>query len=257
MNEVEEALRIAEKTTYINESFQYLKNVSIKEWDIKSAGLSVLKFRKLLPEDELEELSKMEKHKRTVREGLLQKEHPEIAKTIINTLAAARKAFVLLNHLTENNIVSIKKDALFILNANITHPIIKEYFEFREKESYTSWLRIEKKELYYDSFSDRLDIKGVSEENIEKQKDFLIKDIKTFLRSSEKTTSEILFNLLSKYRYKYLNKELPLETYRELDSGGFRLKGFIVDEIDEELLNDIDISQNYLNYILPIIQCLI
>ena len=135
---VQAAINVASKTNYINPDFLYLKNVNITEWDIKSAGLSVLKFRKLLPKEELMQLEQMDKHSRTVKEGLLQKNHPEIAEEIINTLAKAREAFVLLNHITEEQILSIKKDAMFLINKTPETTVIKDAFTFRKQGVYTS-----------------------------------------------------------------------------------------------------------------------
>lgn len=252
------ALKIAEKTNYLNESYQYLKNVTITEYDIKSAGFSVLKFRKLLPEEELEKLSKLDKHTRTVKEGLLQKEHPKIAEEIINTLSKVRQAFVILNKINIEDILTIKKDAIFLINKNPEVLVIKDEFEFRKKNSYTSFIQFPgKKEFYYNARENTLDVKGLSKEVVELQENFILKDIKNFLRSGEKVSPDVLFTLLKNYRGKYLRRELPLETYRELDTGYFRFNEFNIENIDEDMLKEIDISQNYMNYILPLIQNII
>jgi len=249
------ALRIAAQTNYLNDSYTYLKNLTITEWDIRSAGFSVLKFRKLLPEDELQKLEALDKHTRTVREGLLQRERPDFAEEIVNTLSQVRQAFVLLNHIPEDAILTIKKDAIFLINQNPTVTTIKDTFEFRKKGVYTSYLQLPgKKEFYYSARTDELDVKGISKEGVEKQQKYILNDIKKFLRSGEKVSSDVLFGLLKNYRSKYLNRELPLETYRELDSGSFRLNKYLMDNCDESLRNEIDISQNYMNYILPLIQ---
>lgn len=254
---VQAAINVASKTNYINPDFLYLKNVNITEWDIKSAGLSVLKFRKLLPKEELVQLEQMDKHSRTVKEGLLQKNHPEIAEEIINTLAKAREAFVLLNHITEEQILSIKKDAMFLINKTPETTVIKDAFTFRKKGVYTSFIKLGKTEFYYNGGTNELDIKGLSKEAIELQSDYLLKDLQGFLRSSEKVSPDVLFSLLKNYRQKYLNLQLPLETYRELDSGKFRIDDYLADNINKDMLSEIDISQNYMNYILPLIQSLL
>lgn len=252
------ALKIAAQTNYLNQNYNYLKNVTITEWDIKSAGFSVLKFRKLLPESQLQELERLDKHTRTVREGLLQKERPDIAEAIVNTLSQVRQAFVLLNHIPEDAILTIKKDAIFLINQTPTVPIIKDTFEFRKKNTYTSCLILPgKKEFYYSARTDELDVKGISKEVVEKQEEYLLNDIKKFLRSGEKVSSDVLFNLLKSYRSKYLNRQLPLETYRELDSGSFRFKKYMMNNIDESMREEVDISQNYMNYLLPLIQSIL
>ena len=257
-NEIARAIKTAEITNYLNKDYQYLKNVNIVEWDIHSAGLSVLKFRKLLPEDELKELEGMEKHARTVREGWLQKEKPEVAKEIISTLSKVRQAFVIANHIYDREILTIKKDAIFLINKTPTMTIIKDVFEFRKKGTYSSYMLLnDNKEFYYNSFLDSLEIKGLTEEAKKKQSEFILKDIKKIIKSGEKLQPDMMYVLLKNYRDKYLNRKLPVETYRELDSGKFRIGNYMLEDVSEDLLSDIDISQNYMNYILPMINILI
>ena len=38
------------KTNYLNKNIDYLLNTDIREYDLKSAGLSLIKYFKLLPE---------------------------------------------------------------------------------------------------------------------------------------------------------------------------------------------------------------
>lgn len=247
MTEAERAMNIAENTNYLNKDIQYLRNVKITEWDIQSAGFSVIKFRKLLPDDMIERWEKLDKKVRTIREGKLQRQKPIIGEEIINTLKKVRKAFTMMNALEPRNILSIKKDAIFVINKPIKNTVIKDYFTFRNKGSYTSYIYINKKEFYFDSVRNILDVKGFSDENFK-----LFDDIRMILRSAEKLDADQLYNILKKYRQQYLRRELPLETYKELDSGKFRVNGYLFDAVDEHVRMDIDISQNYLTYILPL-----
>jgi hypothetical protein len=251
------AIHIAAKTNYLNKTYQYLKNISITEWDIQSAGLSVLKFRKLLPEEELKKLELLDKKTRTIKEGLLQKSQPKIAESIIETLSKVRQGFTILNHIQEENILSIKKDALFLINTQITHPTVKEFFTFRNKNTYTSYILLNKSEFYFNSLTNVLHVKGLPEDSVNKQRNFILKDISGFLKSSEKVSSKTMFILLKNYREKYLSRQLPIETYRELNSGKFRIGDYLIEDVDSDLLNEIDITQNYMNYILPLIQLMI
>lgn len=244
-------------TNWTNPDYTYLRNVKITEYDIKSAGLSVIKFKKILPEDEIQKLEKMDKHKRTVKEGWLQRSNPAIANAIVDTLGNVRKAFVFLNNIPIGNVISIKKDALFLVNTNPTVTTIKDVFEFRKKSTYTSYLRLNKIEFYYSSLTDTLDIKGLSSDAINRQERYLLKDIKQILKSAEKLDSTSLYRFLKNYRSKYLNRLLDKEYYRELDSGRFRIGSYLLTEIDDEMLQEVDVSQNYIGYILPIINMLL
>jgi hypothetical protein len=247
------ALDIAEKTNYLNKNILYLKNTEITEYDITSAGFSVLKFQKLLSEEEIKEFSLFSKEKRNIKIGLKIRKNPLIGESIINTLTNVRKAFVILNHIYSEDILSIKKDAFFLIKKIPEKLIIKDFFQFKKKETYTSYLYLNKKEFYYNSFKNELEIKGLSEKTKNVQNNYFLNDIKNFLRSSEKLDGEQLFFYIKNYRKKYLNKELPLDTYRDIDAGGkFKIKTYYSENISEKEKDILDISQNYINYLLPI-----
>lgn len=247
----------ARKTNWKNSDYQYLKNVTITEWDIKSAGLSVIKFKKLLPQNEISKLETMDKKARTIREGLFQKENPVLAEAIVKTLEDVRQGFVYVNGITEPDVLSIKKDAIFLINVtpNITN--IKDYFIFRQKKVYSSYILLNKVEFYLEK-NGELDIKGLGSEIVEKQRLYILKDIKYILTMAEKVSQQQLLTILKNYRKRYLNMTLDLETYRELDTGLFRLKnGFFVDVVDSSILSQLDITQNYMKYILPLFNMLL
>ena len=251
------ALNIASQTNYTNRDYVYLKNVSITEWDIQSAGLSVLKFRKLLPKEELKKLSSMEKHARTVYEGNLQRENPKLAEAIINTLSQVRQAFVMANQIPAEKILSIKKDAIFLINFTPEITKIKDQFVFRKKGVYTSFLQLDKKEFYYNSSTDILDIKGINKDGVEYQREYLLKEFSKILKSSEKVDTTTLYSLLKQFRSNYIQRKLPVEYYRELDSGQYRLGRYTIKNISDEEKEYIDITQNYMSYILPLIQAIL
>lgn len=255
--ELDAAVITARKTNYLNSNYRYLKNVSIIEWDIKSAGLSVIKHKKLLPKEYIKKLEEMPKEKRTIKEGLLQKKYPKLAEAIVNTLSDAREKFIISNQILDFEILTIKKDAIFLINHIPEDTLIEDDFLFRRKNEYSSFILLNRKEFYYSSRDDSLTIKGIPQEYVAKQQEFLLKDIKKVLKIGETNSSEDLFRILQNYRLKYLRRELPVETYRELDSGMFRIGKYLAENIGEDMLQNVDITQNYVNYILPLIQSIL
>ena len=246
------ALNLAEQTTYLNKDIDYLKNISIIEWDIHAAGFSVIKYKKLLPTDMIATLESMDKKERNIKIGIQIKSHPNIGKEILLTLTQARKAFVLVNEIYNEDILTIKKDAIFLIKKRPTITKFKEYFEFMEKSTYTSYMYINKQEFYYNSYDDVLEVKGLGEEKESLQHDYFLNDIRKIIKSGERLDSTDLFKYLVRYRSKYLNRELPKETYRNLKTGYYEIGNYSLEEIDDELFKQIDISQNYMNYLVPI-----
>jgi hypothetical protein len=253
---MEVARQLAEKTNYLNKDIVYLKNTTITEYDIKSAGFTVIKFKKLLPEEEILELESIGKEERNVRIGKRILQYPRIGEEIINTLAEVRQDFVVMNQIYDNDILSIKKDAIFLIRKNPT--VLKiGMFEFRAKKSYSSYCYLNKKEFYYSSSDETLELKGFTEENKVKQEGYLLKDIKKIMMMSEKLTNEQLFTFLKQYRTKYLGRQLNRETYRDIETGKFSVEGYYMEDISDEILSTADISQNYINYLLPLFNAVI
>jgi len=248
---------IAERTNYLNKDILYLKNTNITEYDIKSAGFTVIKYKKLLPEDEIAELEKCEKYERNVRIGKRILQYPKISEEIINTLTEVRKDFVVLNNIEADDILTIKKDAIFLIKKIPSVLIIKGVFEFRPKETYTSYVNLNSKEFYFSSLTNSMDVKGFPEETKETQKEFFFKEIKKLLAVSEKVSSDSLFTLLKSFRSKYLNRQLNKEIYRDLGTSMFHIGDFQFENIEDELLKNVDISQNYINYLLPFFKILL
>jgi hypothetical protein len=249
-------LLIAEKTNYLNKDITYLRNTVITEYDIKSAGFTVIKTKNLLPSEEILELESIDKLERNVRIGKRILQYPKISEEIINTLSDVRKDFSILNKIEVDNVLAIKKDAMFIIKKKAEILDIRG-FEFRKKETYTSYLYLNKKEFYYSSLTGHMDVKGLHEESKILHENYLLKDIKKFMEFGEKLTDTQMYNALKTYRSKYLNRELPIDTYRDIETGKFSVGEYQLDSVSNEMLASVDISQNYINYILPLIQNMI
>ena len=73
----------------------------------------------------------------------------------------------------------------------------------------------------------------------------------------ESISSDDLFNILKSYRKKYLNRELKKETYRDLLTGKYRIGNYTFDDISDDMIESVDISQNYINFLIPLFRLLI
>ena len=81
------------------------------------------------------------------------------------------------NHIKEDSVLSIKKDAVFMLESlNITQ---FDNVIFKEKNTYTSYIRLrDKYELYYNG--ETIDVKGISDANVEKHRNGFLKIMERF-----------------------------------------------------------------------------
>ena len=233
-----------EHDLYVNESNPYLFNTDIFEYDMKDAGFSLIKEFNLLDKSTIDKLSKQDKNTRKVNIGKIQINNPEFVKSLNNAFKEARRLFFEANQLENNDIISIKKDAIFTCKLCKFQEFGKN-INFRPKNSYTSYINIGRRiEFYYNS--DKLDIKGLSDENYEKHKDYLIKFISQFIKSVESgnkiATIKMLRNFIDSYKW----KELDIGYYRTFDNKSV----FKVIEGDIEFdryqnVDELDITYNF------------
>ena len=176
----------------------------------------------------------------------------------------ARKMFFEENNLNEEDIISIKKDAIFI-NKKIA---VRKFgnIEFVKKNVYSSYYYINGLELYFSNKKKKIDVKGISDSLIKRHDGFMLDFlIDIFTKNEYDPTLEESAELLLEFAEEYKTKQLPIEFYREFNkicayktniemNNGRQI--VYLDQIDEhnELVETIDIRFNYLNVIMPLIR---
>lgn len=260
---MQEKTNIYKRTLWRNDNIDFLFDSEIIEYDIHSAGLSLAKEYKLLPEWQIKQLEKMTKTERNVKMGLIQKRDKNFTKKLNECFMLARKAFIISNELELNDIISIKKDAIFVYDKECINIDFGE-IHFISKNIYTSYIYLNHIEFYINTDKNKIDLKGLGQGNTLKNIHFLhdkyiLNFILKFASIRESSTDKRVINhFLSQFVYKYREHLLPHEYYRELNQvNAYKLKKNdennvnYIDEIDDT--NKIDISFNYLNYIVPLV----
>lgn len=204
--------------------FTKVINRSIVEYDMKSANISLAKEFGLLPEKEISRIEAMGKKARVVTVGKIKQKDPTYDKKEKLAFAAARKFFFEMNGISLDDIIAIKRDAIF-LTRYVEHERCREHILFRKKNEYTSYIYLKPFEIYY-SRSNGLDIKGMNDDIYQtyhadhfgaflcsvfhrletSDKDEVLLTIRRFLDNYKwlRLDSEYYreFNALSNYRYK-------------------------------------------------------
>ena len=249
------------RSMYINKKFDYITSARIVEYDIKSAGFNILINAGVLDQKTINKLNSLEKHERHIQIGLLQKKNKEYNKIINDGLEKFRLLFIEANDIKEENILSVKKDALFIINKNIKYTKF-ENIEFRCKNKYSSYYRIRSiVEFYYNKRENKLDIKGINsnKEFIKLHKNYMIKFLKKLFSLNEINKNSSLEYLFD-FSYKYCNRKLDINYYREFNSKSlyrlnFKPLGGLDLATDLEFEKDmINITYNYNYIIMPLLK---
>lgn len=244
------------RSIYLNRDIDYLFNSEIIEYDIQEAGFNIIKYFKLLSESEIESLNKLTKKNRHIKIGLIQKKDKEFAKVLNNAFAEARKLFLYSNNLTESNIVSIKKDAIFVFDKRCK---VKEFgnIKFRIKNNYFAYMNLSNNEFYINK--DIVDVKGISDECVNKHRDYMIDFIQIFAKLLSFSDRESAVKFLISFITYYKNRELELGYYRELNKRSmYRVidlslkdKYYFSDTGSE--LENLNIMYNYIEILRPLI----
>jgi hypothetical protein len=236
----------------------YVINSNIFEYDMRNAGFSLVKFYDLLPQYTIDDLETFSKDTINVKIGLLQIDNPKFSKRLVTAFSDMRKLFFEENSIKETQVLSVKKDAIFLVNKTCDKLRFKNV-EFALKNRYTSFHKFSRVELYYRNKSKILDIKGVGSK-ISLHEDYMVKFLKDIFNTLETSDNSRVITKIKKFVSDYKDRSLPIQYYRELNSDS--MYSLFIDDNNDKIIKseetikgfDIDISYNYVNYILPLIQ---
>ena len=211
------------KHNYTRKDVTYIKNTTIIEYDMSNAGINILLTKGLLKQDFVDHLNKMDKLQKNITVGKILQKNPEWNKVMMEEFIAIRKYFMEINELTDDDILSIKKDAIFIIGKRVRNLKLTENYEFKEKNTYDTYLSIMNKEFYVSIDKGEYDVKGFSKKVLSLQEDYFIDFIITALVLDR----EDIFakhEHIKIFRTKFLNFELEPQFYIDLNEGGYIYK---------------------------------
>ena len=246
---------------YVNKSIETLINNEIIEYDMKSAGISIIESKELLSEEEIELLKSMPKELRNVKIGNLQKHNKDLVKKLNEGFTEYRKMFIEANDLDINDIISIKKDAIFTTKRCNEKEFDKVRFD--EKNIYTSYYYFKNGiEIYYNR--NKMDVKGINDDKIKEHKKYFGSFINRFCFMGETSSLSNRIKFLNEFTYMYKTRNLNVNYYREFNANSlFRsfdtLTGLDValTKIGKLKPEEVDIKYNFFNYLVPMINMLI
>lgn len=249
-----------ERDNFTNKEIKILINAEIIEYDIKAAGWSLAKEYGYIDQKKLEELEKLDKKTRNIKMGLMKRYDQQLSKKESNALAKARELFIKSNKLSVDQIVAIRRDAVFVTRRcnNRTFGHVR----FIPKNIYTSYIEFNDVELYYNSST--VDVKGINDVVVSKHEKYMLDFFKKYLDLLESGKDSELKKFITNFVYKYKTKQLDQGYYREFNAtSAFRLQEriennvYVIDTIDSTCFNDVDISYNFFNYLVPLCTMLI
>lgn len=202
------------KQVWLNPNIEYLFDQEIIEYDMQDAGFSLIQQFNLLPDEKIKELTKLGKGlTRHIEIGKLQGSDPNFSKALSNKFADLRTIFIQMNKLTDDDILSVKKDAIFTIGK-----CSKTKFgsiQFVPKNVYTSYIRfpnINNLEIYYSA--DQIDVKGISDSVINRHRLYMLDFIRTMISMIEikdKRVKRYIMKFIDDYKFNNLDDGYYLE----------------------------------------------
>lgn len=224
---------------------KYLIN-EIYEYDISKANISILLQYGYINQDQFNWYLRLPKPERERLIGLLQKD-PKVSKMISNGFRESRKALINANHLTEDDIVSIKKDAFYVLKPLQYTDFGNIHFTYRNK--YNMYIYCRGIEIYYgintiDNTGDILDIKGISDDKLKLHENYL-SFISFILKLIVTDRTELALQSILEFIQSYDTRTLDLSYYREFNAtSAYHIGSYGVMFLEEEYKNVLNISYN-------------
>lgn len=202
------------KSIWKNPNIEYLFNDEIIEYDIRDAGFSLIKQHRLLPEKMIQDLEKLGKgDERHIAIGKIQRENKQLAIDLNNRFTEIRSIFINSNKLTDNDIISVKKDAIYTigtcnrLNFGMIH--------FIPKNQYSSYIRfpeIQNLEIYYSST--HIDVKGMGDSAVNRHRLYMMEFFNTIIpliESHNNKAKRFLIKFINDYKAHNLDDEYYVE----------------------------------------------
>lgn len=225
------------KSTWLNPNIQYLFNDEIIEYDLRDAGFNLIKQYHLLPKAKIAELESLGKGvERHIAIGKLQRDDKELSKNLSDKFAEIRTIFISANNLTDNDIISVKKDAIFTIGQ--CKKLNFGSLVFAKKNNYSSYIRfssISNLEIYYSN--DQMDIKGMGDHAVNRHRLYMMEFIKEMIEMIESNNPRVK-RYIAKFIKEYKTHELEEEFYIEFNN----------------ISKDINPLFNYQNIVIPFIQ---
>lgn len=213
---------LAEKKNYLVEVPFYF-NTFIREYDISKANASILLWKKEINERQFHEIISLPRMDRQILIGNMQKDK-RINDLIQNGFKECRYNFFKQNQLLPTDILSVKNDAIFVLNKKVPVTQFNGVINFLLKNEYTSYMALNRRhiELYYKydpvTREDHIDVKGINDTKLELHRNHFLDFLYFIFEMIEQDSIENTINVFNNFFKQYTNKELDVEYYRTFNA---------------------------------------
>lgn len=240
-----------------NPDLMHVGHTTIHEYDISAAGITAMQHQGQYLEL-ANQLSRLPKQDRVIREGLAISKDPAIDRVIKNGLNAMISEFCRANDLNITNVIATRRDSVTFFG-NSPNIVDIGPAKWRKVGEWHSYHRFKNGLETMMTLTGQFNSKGFNQTSLEMHRPFMLEFIKNFT-AQEFSDRKQLLPWISDFRKRYLNFEIQAGYYREFNMASqFRSKTTLANQtimFDNcpPDANMIDPGYNYLTIILPLIQ---
>lgn len=254
-----------------NDLISIAVNAEITEYDIKHGNTSIMEAFQMVDQSLIDHLNGLPKKRRNESVGIMQRKDPKFADDLENNFNITVDDFLSKNQLDKDiDVIEIARDAVFVLNKPIRYTNFRKAINFIPKNIYHAFIRLESGLLFYFDMKNNIKILNFmrdsdqKEETIRKLEPGMLSFLMELVEVCESSNmSRVkIYQYLKSFCNLYKKKELDMEYYREFrPNPQFRViygnSVSLIDNPDEYYYDDLDISYNYTNIIIPILKILV
>jgi hypothetical protein len=208
-----------ERINYIAD-ISYLTNVFITEYDISKANINVLYSHGAISKDIYDWLYSSKKIVREKYIGMLQRSDESYTKILQSGIIDAKRRLFEANGILDREVLAIKNDAVFMINRELQYTKFN-LIEFKRKETYTSFYKINNLEIYYFynpiDKSENIEVKGISDNKIDLHRGYFLQILMDIFCITQMDGPIEAIKMIKDIYQLYIRKEFPIEVYRSFN----------------------------------------
>lgn len=194
-----------------NKDIEYIFHGNIMECDMCEASVQLSDVFNLLPKDKVEQLKLLSKKERVKMVGCIQRDDPEFSKRLHEHLMSVRKDFIALNKISDDDIVCLNHDAIFInTNKKLINKV--DNIEFKIKHTWNSYIRYNNIEMYYNDLNGTITYKNIPSDVLACHTIGLCRHFVKLFCMLENYDEDVL-QYLSRFQQQYLQNKLSDSYY--------------------------------------------
>ena len=165
-----------------NKDYPCRHDAEIVEWDIKSANTSIMEYYHLVEQPLIDKFKELPKQKREEAVGKLHLKRKGFGKELEAAFNKIIEEFKEANELTEDDIISVKRDAVFVKNHRVKKSKFGDSVVFLPKNAYEHALILPMYEFYI--AKDHIDVKGIADEKVSLHENGILLFVRNVMESA-------------------------------------------------------------------------